>query len=366
MPTTLTSIYERTKKVIIKASSLETDKYLDRNDYRHSGITALNLALRTPGYRKGRIVEIFGPEHSGKTLMAHLAVIAEQKINKKPSLFGDYEWSFDRNWFQTLGGDLNLLDIHVPDPKEDSMESIYDVLLYQIRTGKYSFAVLDSIVGPALIPKNIQEKFMQDNRDVALEARINQDFLKKAYGLCIQTDTTLIVTNHIRDAVGVMFGDPETTPGGKALKFYAEQRIRIGTPQQRTKDGHKAPGKIRKNKRGASAGWTFEFGLNYKNGVDNFGDMMKYLEMNELIPAPIDKEKPKISAAIRKDWAVYNKYEDAILNKINLKPVDMESLSSSKITEHEDLKDYEDDIPTEITEEDKKIIENAEKEKVPQ
>lgn len=337
MGTSLTTVYEMSKKVVSNAAALDNEVYLNRDDYRHSGVTNINLALRTPGYRKGRIIEIFGPEHSGKTLTALLAVIAEQKINKKPSLFGDYEWSFDRNWFKTLGGDLKQLDLHTPDPKEDTMESIYDVLLYQIRTGKYSIVVLDSIVGPALIPKNIKEKFMQDSRDVALEARINQDFIKKAFGLCMQTDTNLIVTNHIRDAVGVMFGDPETTPGGKALKFFAEQRIRIGTPQQRTKEGHLAPGRIRKNKRGSSAGWEFKYRLNYKNGVDNFGDLMLALQTHDCIPEPIEKNKPKISSDIRRDWEKYKYYEDLVLAKINDKPAPIEP-------ENPDLKDYEDDV----------------------
>jgi len=209
-----------------------------------TGSIALDVALGIGGLPRGRVVEIYGPESSGKTTVALHAVASAQKAGGIAA-FIDAEHALDPDYAQKLGVDTDALLVSQPDTGEQALE-IADTL---IRSGAIDIVVIDSVA--ALVPKAEIEGEMGDSH-VGLQARLMSQALRKIAGALNQTKTTAIFINQLREKVGVMFGSPETTSGGKALKFYASVRLDVRRIET-LKDGTEAVGnrtriKVVKNK----------------------------------------------------------------------------------------------------------------------
>lgn len=209
-----------------------------------SGNTAVDIALGIGGFPRGRIVEIYGPESSGKTTVALHAIASAQKAGGIAA-FIDAEHALDPDYARKLGVDTDALLVSQPDTGEQALE-IADML---IRSGAIDIIVIDSVA--ALTPKAEIEGDMGDSH-VGLQARLMSQALRKITGALYNSGTTAIFINQLREKIGVMFGNPETTPGGKALKFYASVRcdVRKGTPIKNGQDvvGTRTKLKVVKNK----------------------------------------------------------------------------------------------------------------------
>ncbi|MCX7955536.1 MAG: recombinase RecA [Patescibacteria group bacterium] len=184
-----------------------------------TGIASLDLALGVYGIPKGRIIEIFGPESSGKTTIC-LSIIAQAQKQGGVAAFIDAEHALDPEWAKTLGVKLDDLLVSQPDTGEQALE-IAETL---IRSGGVDLIVIDSVA--ALVPRSEIEGEMGESQ-IGLQARLMSQALRKLTGIVSKSKTTVIFTNQIRLKVGIMFGNPETTPGGLALKFYASVRMDV-------------------------------------------------------------------------------------------------------------------------------------------
>ena len=184
-----------------------------------SGSLALDHALGVGGYPKGRIVEIYGPESSGKTTLALHAIAEVQKVGGKAA-FIDAENAIDPNYAKNLGVNIDELILSQPDSGEQGLE-ITEVL---IRSGAIDLVVVDSVA--ALVPQQELDGEMSDQQ-VGLQARMMSKAMRKLSGVMNRSNTTVIFINQLREKVGIMFGNPETTPGGRALKFYSSIRIDV-------------------------------------------------------------------------------------------------------------------------------------------
>ena len=189
-----------------------------------SGSLSLDIALGIGGYPKGRIIEIYGPESSGKTTFA-LHAIAEAQKKGGRAAFMDAEHSLDPTYAKALGVNTDELLLSQPDNGEQALE-ICEAL---VRSGAISVIVIDSVA--ALVPQAEIEGEMGDSH-VGLQARLMSQALRKLSGIISKTNTVAIFINQLREKVGVMFGNPETTPGGRALKFYASVRLEIRRAEQ--------------------------------------------------------------------------------------------------------------------------------------
>src|SRR4051812_9756933 len=292
-----------------------------------SGALSLDLALGVGGFPRGRIVEIFGPESSGKTTLVY-HVLAEAQQAGGICAFVDAEHAMDPAYAKRIGVDVDELLVSQPDHGEQALE-IADLL---IRSGAIDVVAIDSVA--ALTPKAELEGAMGD-QTVGLQARMMSQAMRKLAGNLNRTNTLCIFTNQIREKVGVMFGSPETQPGGRALKFYASQRLDIRRIET-LKEGVEAVGnrvrvKVVKNKVAAPFRQA-EFDIEYGLGISSEGCILDLALEHNLVQKSgsffsygderLGQGRNNVKAYLRENPAVTKELEQKIYAALGVEPVD--------------------------------------------
>jgi recombination protein RecA len=243
-----------------------------------TGCLSLDVALGVGGVPRGRIVEIYGPESGGKTTLA-LHIVAEAQKNSGYAAFVDVEHALDPEYAKALGVNTEDLLVSQPDTGEQALE-ITETL---VRSGALDVIVLDSVA--ALVPKAELDGEMGDSH-MGLQARLMSQALRKLTGTVSRSNTCVVFINQIREKIGIMFGNPETTPGGRALKFYSSQRLeirRITTIKNGTDPvGNRVRVKVVKNKV-APPFKMAEFDIMYGQGISYIGDVLDLAVTGEIV-----------------------------------------------------------------------------------
>ena len=243
-----------------------------------TGCLSLDVALGVGGVPRGRIVEIYGPESGGKTTLA-LHIVAEAQKNSGYAAFVDVEHALDPEYAKALGVNTEDLLVSQPDTGEQALE-ITETL---VRSGALDVIVLDSVA--ALVPKAELDGEMGDSH-MGLQARLMSQALRKLTGTVSRSNTCVIFINQIREKIGIMFGNPETTPGGRALKFYSSQRLeirRITTIKNGTDPvGNRVRVKVLKNKV-APPFKMAEFDIMYGQGISYIGDVLDLAVTGDIV-----------------------------------------------------------------------------------
>lgn len=290
----------------------------------HSGSITLNRALGIGGYPKGRIIEIYGPESSGKTTLALTAAAETQKLGGTVAMI-DAEHALDPTYAKALG--VNIDDIIISQP--DSGEMALEITESLIRSAAIDLIIVDSVA--ALVPRAEIEGEMGDSH-VGLHARLMSQALRKIIGVVQKNNCTVIFINQLREKVGVMFGSPEVTTGGRALKFYSSVRLDVRRIET-LKNGDNAIGaltrvKVIKNKV-APPFKTAEFSIMYGQGIDNVGELLDIAVKEEIVGKSgswynygeerLGQGKTNVINYLKENISTYEKLENETYEKIGLK-----------------------------------------------
>ncbi|MDC8900086.1 recombinase RecA [Metamycoplasma hyosynoviae] len=288
-----------------------------------SGSIAINKALGINGWPKGRVVEIYGPESSGKTTIA-LHAIAEVQKKGGIAAFIDAEHSIDPLYAKNLGIDINKLILSQPDSGEQALE-IVDCLS---KTGSIDLIVVDSVA--ALVPEAELNGEMRD-QVIGVQARLMSKALRKITASLSKNKTTVIFINQIREKIGVMFGNPETTPGGKALKFYSTIRVEVRKQQTLGQGeniiGNQVKCKVVKNKLAAPYK-TAQIEIVFSKGISKLAEIIKFAEDFEILEKKaswysfegenIAQGAANLQALLLQNTELKNKIENLVLEKLNI------------------------------------------------